>query len=138
MRTKSFRHRPLLTLPQILVLLAILAALYIALDLNKRAQEGQTVGIGEDTLSQEVVLETTRQIELEATLTYVQSEDYVAAYARNEGGFILPGEKRIVPLVIEATPAPPPLPTPTPDPINNVQQWQAWWQLMTDAPQPSR
>ena len=138
MRRSTVRQRPLLTLPQILVLFAVLAAIYIALDLNKRAQEGQSVGIGESTLQDEVILETTRQVELQATLTYVQSEDYIAAYARNEGGFVLPGEKRIVPLLIEATPVPPPQPTPTPDPIHEALPWQAWWQLLTSNPQPAR
>jgi cell division protein FtsB len=138
MRRKLFRQRPLLTLPQILILLGVMAALFIALDLNRRAQAGRLVGVGEEALRQEVDLETTRQVELEATLAYVQSDDYVAAYARDEGGFVLPGEKRIVPLLIETTPEPTPTPAPTPDPAVSAHSWQAWWRLLTDAPHPSR
>jgi len=138
MYKRWFRQRPLLTLPQILVLLAVIAGLFISLDLNRRAQAGRLVGVGEESLQQEVKRESTRQVELQATLTYVQSEDYVAAYARNEAGQLLPGEKRIVPLFIEATPEPTPVPAPTPDPLNNAHPWQAWWRLLTDAPQPSR
>ena len=40
-----WRQRPLLTLPQIIVLLLIGAALFIAVDLNRRAQAGQLVGV---------------------------------------------------------------------------------------------
>ncbi|MCP4356651.1 MAG: hypothetical protein GY796_01375 [Chloroflexi bacterium] len=138
MRDKLFRQRPLLTLPQILVLAAIIVALFVALDLNKRAQAGRLVGVGESSLQTEIDLEVTRQVELQATLEYVQSDDYIAAYARNEGGYLLPGEKRIVPLMIEVTPAPTALPPPTPDPVAEARQWQAWWQLLTDAPQPTR
>jgi cell division protein FtsB len=138
MRKKLFRQRPLLTIPQILILLAVIAALFIGLDLKRRAQAGRLVGVGEESLKQEISLEATRQVELQATLVYVQSEDYVAAYARDEGGYILPGEKRIVPMVAEATPGPPPQATATPDPASNARPWQAWWQLLSDEPQPSR
>ena len=100
----------MLTLPQVILLVAVLIALFIALDLNNRARAGQRVGAGEETLQQEVTLATTRQVELQATLDYVQSDDYVAAYARDEGGQLLPGEIRVVPLPIEATPAPPTAP----------------------------
>lgn len=141
MATGKFRQRikqrPLLTLPQIIVLLALIAALFIALDLNRREQTGQLIGVGEETLQQEIDLEATRQIELKATLAYVTSDDYVASYARDEAGQLLPSEKRIVPLLVEAPPEPTPAPTPLPDPALNARPWQAWWRLLTDAPQPS-
>lgn len=138
MYKRLFQQRPLLTLPQVIVLLAVVAALFIALDLNRRAQAGRLVGVGEEALQEEIRLETTRQVELQATLVYVQSEDYVAAYARDEGGYVLPGEKRVVPLMIETTPEPTPLPAPTPDPATYARPWQVWWRLLTDAPQPVR
>ena len=138
MRERFFRQRPLLSIPQILVLLAVMAALFIALDLNRRAQAGQLVGVGEEALQAEVDAESTRQVELEATLAFVQSDDFVSAYARDEAGQLLPGEKRVVPLIIEATPQPTAVANPTPDPAANAQPWQAWWHLLTDAPHPTR
>ncbi|MEZ4593862.1 MAG: septum formation initiator family protein [Chloroflexota bacterium] len=138
MYKELWRQRPLLTLPQIIILLLIGAALFVAVDLNRRAQAGQLVGLGEGDLQAQVDAESTRQVSLQVTLEYVQSEDYVAAYARDEAGYVLPGEKRVVPLVIEATPLPTAVPTATPDPIQNARPWQAWWQLLTDAPQPIR
>jgi hypothetical protein len=48
MGSRLLRQRPLLTLPQLLVLLAVIAALFIALDLNRRAQAGRLVGVGEE------------------------------------------------------------------------------------------
>ena len=92
MRLKVIWRRPLLTLTQLIVLLFVIAALIVVLDLNRRAKAGRLVGVGEDELRAELAVETTRQVELQATLTYVQSDDYVAVYAREEGGFLLPGE----------------------------------------------
>ncbi|HCB48778.1 MAG: hypothetical protein AMJ56_16850 [Anaerolineae bacterium SG8_19] len=138
MRLKVIWRRPLLTLTQLIVLLFVIAALIVVLDLNRRAKAGRLVGAGEDELRAELAVETTRQVELQATLTYVQSDDYVAVYAREEGGFLLPGEKRIVPLLVEKEPLPTPVAAPTADPAQNVHPWQAWWQLLTDAPLPSQ
>lgn len=136
MSRKLFRQKPLLTVPQILILLAVIAGLFIALDLNRRAQLGRLAGAGEAELLEEIQAEGTRQIELQATATYVNSEHYVEAYAREEGGYVLPGERRVVPLIVEGTPAPSPTPIPTPDPAASAYPWQAWWRLLTDAPLP--
>ncbi|MCB0032567.1 MAG: hypothetical protein KDE51_00990 [Anaerolineales bacterium] len=138
MSRQIFRQRSLLTLPQIAILLIIIAGLAIAIDLNRRAQAGQLVGVGETALQQELSLEQTRQVEMQATLVYVESDDYVASYARNEGGYVLPGEKRVVPLTLDAAPEPTPVPIPSPDPALDARPWQAWWQLLTDAPLPTR
>lgn len=109
----------------------------MALDLNRRAQAGVLVGGDTAVLQEEIDLEMTRQVALEATLTYVQSDEYVAEYARNEGGYLLPGEKRVVPLFIEVTPAPTAVADPTPDPAARARPWQAWWRLLSDASHPT-
>jgi hypothetical protein len=137
MHKKFFQQRPLLTLPQIIALFLVGGSLFVALDLNRRAQASELVGIGQEALEVEVAIEQTRQIELQATLEYVQSDAYIAAYARDEGGYLLPGEKRIVPLTIDATPMPTAVPQPTPDPATEARPWQAWWRLLTDAPYPA-
>lgn len=137
MRWKLTWRRPLLTLTQVIVLLFVFFALFVVLDLNRRAKAGRLVGVGGETLRSELDLATTRQVELQATLSYVQSDEYVSIYAREEGGLLLPGERRIVPLVIEATPAATPAIQATPDPASFAQPWQAWWQLLTDRPVPS-
>jgi cell division protein FtsB len=136
--SKLLRSRPLLSMPQIVFLLVIVAGILIAVDYNRRAQAGRLVGSGEEALQIQVDREATRQVELQATLEYVTSDDYVASYARNEGGMIQPGERRVVPMLQEATPEPTAPPPATPDPIHQARPWQAWWRLLTDAPQPSR
>ena len=138
MRSRLIWRRPLLTLTQIIVLAMVVIALVIVLDLTRRERAGKLVGVGEEALRQELAAESTRQIELRATQSYVNGDEYIYNYAREEGGYVLPGEQRIVPLPIEVTPAPRPVIQPTPDPAGSVQPWQAWWQLITDAPLPSR
>lgn len=138
MSDKKKRLKPLLTVPQILVILALIAGLVIALDLNRRAQAGRLVGVGEESLQGEIEYEATRQVHLQATATYVYSDNYIESYARNEGGLIQPGEKRVVPIIAELEPTPTAPPLPTPDPAGDARPWQAWWRLLSDAPLPSR
>jgi cell division protein FtsB len=137
MNRQLFRKRPVLSFPQIVVLLIVLGGLMVALDLNRRAALGGSGDLGEVSLQEEIGEEATRQVELQATLVYVQSDDYVAAYARQERGMLQPGEQRVVPLLITAVPLPTPLPPEPPDPAHYARPWQAWWQLLTDTPQPS-
>ena len=138
MRSRLTWRRPLLTLTQIIVLTLVIIALLIVLDLTRRERAGKLVGVGEDSLRNELANESKRQIELRATLSYVKSDEYIAIYAREEGGYILPDERRVVPLLVEADSTPEPVLISTPDPASSIQPWQGWWQLITDAPMPSR
>ena len=131
------RQRPLLSIPQIMVLAGIVFAVYIGFDLNRRAQAGAIIDQTEEIMEAKVSLETTRQVELIMTREYVNSDAYVAAYARNEAGQVLPDEQRVVPLLINATVVATPVPTATPDPAYDARPWQAWWRLFSDAPLPS-
>lgn len=135
---RSFTNRKtLVTIPQVLIILGVIFILFLAINNNRRSTTAEPESSDQSVLELEVAAEGTRQIELEATLAYVQSDDYVAAYARDEGGQLLPGEKRVVPIITEAPPQPTSTPLPTPDPIHVSRPWQAWWQLLTDSPLPS-
>lgn len=138
MRPRFGLLRSLHSAAQLVLLLVVIAAMVIVLDLNRRAQDGRLVGAGADVLQAGLDTEVTRQVELEATLEFVLSDEYVAIYAREEGGMLLPGEKRIVPLKDEATPVSTPVAQSTPDPALNARPWQVWWSLLSDAPLPSR
>ncbi|MFN2192685.1 MAG: hypothetical protein ACK2UG_10120 [Candidatus Promineifilaceae bacterium] len=133
-----YRQRPLLSLPQILILAGIVFGVFIGFDLNRRAQAGALMEANEEVMVEKVSIEKTRQVELVMTREYVKSEAYVEDYARNEAGQLKPGEKRIVPLFVDVTPIATPVPTSTPDPAYNARPWQAWWRLLTDAPMPTR
>ena len=138
MRSRFVFRRSIHSAAQVVLLLVVIAAMFIVLDLNRRARDGRLVGAGAEELRAELDKEITRQVELKATLDFVQSDEYIAIYAREEGGMLLPGEKRIVPLTVDATPAPRPQAQPTPDPALYARPWQVWWSLLTDAPLPAR
>ena len=138
MRPRFGLLRSLHSVAQLVLALVVIASMVILLDLNRRARVGRLVGAGADVLQEELDAEQTRQVELEATLEFVLSDEYVAIYAREEGGMLLPGEKRIVPLIAEATPVPAPVAQSTPDPALYARPWQVWWSLLSDAPLPSR
>jgi len=135
---RAFRQRPLLSLPQLAVLVAIVVAIYIGVDLNHRAQTGRLIQASEISLQEEYDVEATRQVELLVTKDYVNSDDYVAAFARNEAGMVKPGERRIVPLQLDSSPLPTVVASVTPDPAYDARAWQAWWRLFSDAPLPAR
>jgi len=135
--SRSIFRRRLITIPQLLIFIVVVAALAITIDVNRRSQIGRSMEEDENFLRDQIVLETTRQVALEATLVYTQSDEFVSEYARNEGGYVLPGERRVVPLVIEVTPQPTPPPPVPPDPALGARPWQAWWQLLTDRPMPN-
>jgi cell division protein FtsB len=132
-----FRQRPLLSLPQLLILASIVFGVYIGFDLNRRALAGAQMETNETAMIEKVNLEKTRQVELVMTREYVKSDAYVEDYARNEAGQLQPSENRIVPLLAEVTPVATPIPTATPDPAYDARPWQAWWRLLSDAPMPS-
>jgi cell division protein FtsB len=132
-----FRQRPLLSLPQLLILASIVFGVYIGFDLNRRASAGAQMETNETAMIEKVNLEKTRQVELVMTREYVKSDAYVEDYARNEAGQLQPSENRIVPLLAEVTPVATPIPTATPDPAYDARPWQAWWRLLSDAPMPS-
>ena len=135
---RSIFRRRLITIPQLLIFIVVVAALAITIDVNRRSQIGRAMEDDENFLQEQIILETTRQVALEATLAYTDSDDFVSEYARNEGGYVLPGERRVVPLVIEVTPQPTQAPPVPPDPALSARPWQAWWQLLTDRPMPAR
>jgi cell division protein FtsB len=69
---------------------------------------------------------------LEATLAYVQTDDYAERIARAELNKIRPGDQRVV-IVTRAAPAPSPVPTPTPTPrppTPPTSYFDAWWELL--------
>jgi len=135
-KAEERKKHPILNLPQFLIIVGILMALVVTLSLNLKGRENDALSAEEAALATLVAQEKQRQAQLHLTLTYVSSGDYVADYARNEGGMLLPGERRVVPLPNP----PPPTSTPMPTPVQAVAgprtPFEAWWLLFFDGPAP--
>lgn len=138
MNPESLPNRFTLTLTQLALLgLAVLGG-WVFIDWSRNSLDRESLEIIEATFAAEVSAESTRQVALEATLAYVQGEAYPNEVLHNESGLLLPGERLIVPNLVQSTPEPPPPAAPTPDPLLNARPWQMWWRLLTDAPPPTR
>lgn len=74
-----------------------------------------------ERLQQAITIEQIRATRLAERARYVQSEEFVARWARMEAGMIRPRETPYRLERIPRSPTPYPTPTPTPSP------WQAWW-----------
>lgn len=70
-------------------------------------------------------IEHEKETTLAAELTYVQSDAYVAEWARGYARMHQPGETLVIPLVPTPTPTPTLLPTPQPTPEPGPF-WQRW------------
>ena len=88
------------------------------------------------TTEAKVSAEQQRQLALEATLTHVESDQYIYDVMRNDNSRYLPQEQLFKIDLIENNPDEPLSVNPTPDPIVDARPWQTWWRLLTDLPQP--
>ena len=135
-RQRRKHHRPALLIRRRLIYRFVFG-LFVALDLNRRAQAGRGVNQDEETLRAEYDAESTRQVELLVTREWVRSPEYVAVYAREEGGMAKPGEKRFVTLLAGDVQEGASSTQASADPAQYARPWQAWWQLLTEVPMPS-
>ncbi len=126
---------------QILFASILAIGLLLAINFSNRITTGQQIQSIREELELEIAILETEQAALQQELDYVRGDDYVAAWAREEGKMIREGEVLVVPV-----PGGPPLVTPTPQPQTLVgildedepasENWQLWWALFFDSPPP--
>jgi cell division protein FtsB len=120
---------------------AILAiGLILGLNFTRLFSAGQPLQQTYAQLANEIKQLEKDQADLTRERDYVQSDDYVESWARDEGKMLQPGEHLVVPVgsqsSAEATPEPVEqavVQTTPPEP----PKWQLWWALFfdTDPPQ---
>ena len=121
---------------------AILAiGLILGLNFTRLFTAGQPLQQTYAELTTEIAQLNKDQADLTRERDYVQSDDYVESWARDEGKMLLPGEHLVIPVgsqnTAEATAEPAAqqasVQTTQPDP----PKWQLWWTLFfdTDPPQ---
>lgn len=121
------------------ILIAVLVAsgILVALGLRANAGNNRRVRASEADLSAQRDLAATEQVQLQATLSYVQSAEYAQVYRRNELRRTELGEVSVVVERVAPPPQPDPVSTPQPDPGLYALPWQMWWSVLFDAPAPS-
>lgn len=122
------------------VILAI--ALMLAVQFSSRIANERDLAAIEASLNTEIEQLRHDQTALIEQLDYVQSDAYVEAWARSEGGLVRDGMVLVVPVpsdtvrpqddVIPAEYDHAPVQTTLPEP----EPWQVWWDLFFDFPPP--
>lgn len=99
----------------------------LMMDLNTRLQELSRVSAQRDLVKTQVAAQIATQQYLKTRIAYVDSDEYVEEWARQEAHMARPGDHVIVPLPpgnIQPTPTPLVLPT-----LEPVKPWEVWWAL---------
>lgn len=119
---------------------AILAiGLILGLNFTRLFSAGQPLQQTYNQLTTDIAQLEKDQADLIHERDYVQSDDYVESWARDEGKMLLPGEHLVIPVgsqsAAEATPEAvqqAPVQTTPPEP----PKWQLWWTLFFDTEPP--
>lgn len=113
-----------ISMPQVLLVLGLVAALSVIINFSSRIQAEQRISAEAARLRDEVTAMAATQAARATELAYVQSDAYVIEWAHSEGRLVQDGEVLVVP-VPGATAAPTPQPqAPAPEvPDSNLQIW---------------
>ena len=137
-KSAETKKKPILNVAQLLIIAVVVILFVLRLSIQATRGGNQSLSAEEAALAVRVAEERERNRQLLITATYVSSDDYVADYARDEGGMILPGEKRVVPMPNPLPPTPTPIPTPLPPVTLPETPFEAWWMLFFDSPPPGK
>lgn len=99
----------------------------LMMDLNTRLQELSRVSAQRDLVKTQVAAQVATQQYLKTRIAYVDSDEYVEEWARQEAHMARPGDHVIVPLPpenVQPTTMPPVSPT-----IEPAKPWEVWWAL---------
>lgn len=126
---------------QILFASILAIGLLLAINFSNRITTGQQIQSEREQLEQEIAILETEQAALQQELDYVRSDDYVAAWAREEGKMVREGEVLVVPVpgglsLVTPTPQPQTLAGLLDDDEPETENWELWWALFFDSPPP--
>lgn len=119
---------------------AILAiGLILGLNFTRLFSSSQPLQQTYNQLASEIKQLEKDQSDLIRERDYVQSDEYVESWARDEGKMIIPGEHLVIPVgaqsVAEATPEPVEQAVVQTTP-SDPPKWQLWWTLFFDSDPP--
>ena len=125
------KNVPLIDGTQFIGIIVLTIAVLLVVDFGRRATTGYYIAQAEEQLKAEIAIELTRQAQLRERLEYVQSDEYVEEWAREQAHMIRPGDQPLI-LVTVATPIAPTntaeQPAHTGTPLH-TPPWHQWWRL---------
>lgn len=141
----KLKEPPLVSKIQFAGIVVMTIVLFLIVDYGQRASTSFYVSQAEAQLKADIAVELTRQAQLTARRDYVSSREYVEKWAREKAHMVLPGDKPMILVTVEVTPAAdnavadaaapdgdaspaPPTGVATPEPA-----WRQWWRLFFDS-----
>jgi hypothetical protein len=124
--TKEGNHGQI---PAIWLLIGLIVGILILGDLTSRMTDARRLEVDARTLSTEVAALEVDNILLQTQIAEVTSEASIAHWARSEAMMVRDGERLVVPMPAEDTPA---LPTPHPLSVGEPpSNFRIWWALIS-------
>jgi len=116
---------------QFVALIVATIALSLIVDLGHKVAVYRHLQCEEARLEQEIRFEEERREYLERLKEQVQTNEFLDAWARREGGMVKPGEVPVVPMFQESSLAPQIRPQQVSH-SSEESHWQEWWKLFFD------
>ena len=117
-----------------------LAALYLVLLIGQRALDAYRINQEVESIRREIVELTTRNLDLQAELSSARADEEIERIAREELGYVRPGDRSIILLWPDGHP-----PTNEQSPVvpsagvtGLEPNWRAWLRLFVDLDSPFR
>ena len=129
---------PLISGTQFAAIVVLTIALFLIVDFGRRTTAGYYVSQTEKRLDAEIKALLAQQESLEKHLDYVQTDEYVERWAREQAHMVRPGDRRLIVVTppASATQSKEALPVPRPSSSTvasaQVPNWHHWWRLFWD------
>jgi len=131
------KKTPLISGTQFAAIVVLTIVIFLIVDFGRRTTAGYYVSQTEKRLDAEIVALLKRKEALKKRLAYVQTDEYVERWAREQAHMARPGDRRLIvvtPELSEEQPEQPVLGLP-PDSVTAfepVPNWHHWWRLFWD------
>ncbi len=121
---------------QFVGIIVLTVILLLIVDYGRRASTGFYVAQAEEQLKAEIAVELTRNAQLRERLEYVQSDEFVEKWAREEGHMVRPGDRPFILVTVQASQSGQQNVAAAPQTVGATPQptWHQWWYLFFDTP----
>ncbi len=126
------KKRSGVSLNQFVALIIVTIVISLMVDFGRKVALHRRLQTEEARLDRAVEYEEDRGEYLEWLRGYVQTDEFVDAWARREWKMVKPGETSVVPVLLEAPSAPQTLSQEESQRSSEGSGWQEWWKRFSD------
>lgn len=125
------KKRSNVSVTQFVALIVATIALSLVVDFGRKVALYRRLQLEEARLDQAIEYEEDRRDDLGWLKGYVQTEEFVDAWARREWKMVRPGETSVVPMLPQA-PVTPQVLLQEESHASEESRWREWWRLFLD------